>query len=71
MLVVCCNQHSLSAQRFGALVHKGLAAAGRAGQPLATLGPSSVDFPTAPGEPAGLKVAVALRLDGNALASTT
>jgi 23S rRNA (cytosine1962-C5)-methyltransferase len=69
MLVACCNQHSLSAQRFGALLHKGLAAAGRAGRPLATLGPSSVDFPPVAGEPAGLKVAV-LRLDGNALAST-
>ncbi|MGO9829722.1 MAG: class I SAM-dependent methyltransferase [Myxococcaceae bacterium] len=67
LLIACCNQHSLSAERFAALVQKGLAAAGRAGQRVARLGASPVDFPRAPGEPLGLKVEV-LRLDGNALA---
>jgi len=69
MLLACCNQQSLSALRFGALVQHGLATAGRAGRPLVTLGASPVDFPAAAAEAAGLKVTV-LRLDGNALAST-
>lgn len=68
LLLACCNQQSLTAERFLSLVQKGLAAAGRPGRTVAHLGASPVDFPLAEGEPAGLKVEV-LRLDGNALAS--
>jgi 23S rRNA (cytosine1962-C5)-methyltransferase len=68
LLVACCNQQSLSAERFLALVQRGLAESGRSGQPVARLGASPVDFPAVDGEPAGLKVEV-LRLDANALAS--
>lgn len=67
VLVACCNQQSLSVERFGALVRRGLAEAGRACREVTHLGASSVDFPLAQGEPAGLKVEV-LRLDANALA---
>jgi 23S rRNA (cytosine1962-C5)-methyltransferase len=68
LLVACCNQLSLPGERFLALVQKGLGQAGRAGRTVARLGASSVDFPLAAGEAAGLKVEV-LRLDANALAS--
>ena len=67
-LLACCNQQSLSAERFSALVQRGLAASGRRAKPLARLGASGVDFPVRNGEPEGLKVEV-LRLDANALAS--
>jgi 23S rRNA (cytosine1962-C5)-methyltransferase len=67
VLVACCNQQSLSAERFGALVRRGLAEAGRACREVTHLGASPVDFPVADGEPVGLKVEV-LRLDANALA---
>jgi len=69
LLFVCCNQQSLSWERFSALVHQGLATAGRFGHTLGRLGASPVDFPAAPGQPVGLKVEV-LRLDANALALT-
>ena len=69
LLFVCCNQQSLSWERFSALVQQGLATSGRLGHTVARLGASQVDFPTAPGEPVGLKVEV-LRLDANALALT-
>lgn len=69
MLVACCNQQSLSAERFLALVQRGLAASGRMGKQVLRLGASAVDFPVRAGEPGGLKVEV-LRLDANALASS-
>jgi 23S rRNA (cytosine1962-C5)-methyltransferase len=68
LLLACCNQQSLSGKRFGALVQRGLAEAGRKARLLARLGASAVDFPARDGEPVGLKVEV-LRLDGDALAS--
>ncbi len=67
LLLACCNQQSLSRERFGALVQRGLAESGRSGRLVARLGASPVDFPEGPGEPTGLKVEV-LRLDANALA---
>ncbi|MGO9765260.1 MAG: class I SAM-dependent methyltransferase, partial [Myxococcaceae bacterium] len=67
LLIACCNQQSLSVERFAALVQQGLASSGRVGRRVARLGASLVDFPRAAGEPATLKVEV-LRLDANALA---
>ncbi len=68
LLLSCCNQQSLSRERFLALVQRGLDESGRSGRLLARLGASMVDFPVPDGEPMGLKVEV-LRLDGNGLAS--
>jgi 23S rRNA (cytosine1962-C5)-methyltransferase len=68
LLLACCNQESLSPERFGLLVRRGLQEAGRAAQPLRSLRASPVDFPLAPGEAPGLKGEV-LRLGGFALAS--
>lgn len=68
VLIACCNQQSLSAERFFGLVQRGLAASGRPGKRLRRLGASPVDFPERNGESTGLKVEV-LRLDANALAS--
>jgi 23S rRNA (cytosine1962-C5)-methyltransferase len=68
LLVACCNQASLPAERFGALVRRGLAEAGRTARPVRRLSASPVDFPLAPGEQPGLKVEV-LQLGGFALAS--
>jgi len=68
VLLACCNQQSLSSERFVALVQRGLAQAARSGARIEHLGASPVDFPVAKGEAVGLKVEV-LRLDANALAS--
>jgi 23S rRNA (cytosine1962-C5)-methyltransferase len=66
-LIACCNQQSLSAERFGGLVQRGLAESGRKHRTLARLSASPVDFPVLVGEPVGLKVEV-LQLDADALA---
>ncbi len=68
LLVACCNQQSLSVERFRGLLQRGLLLAGRRGESVEHLSASPVDFPSEKGEPMGLKVEV-LRLDANALAS--
>lgn len=55
-LLACCNQASLSAARFTALVQEGVARAGRRVEFKVALGSSSVDFPPAPGAEPALKV---------------
>jgi 23S rRNA (cytosine1962-C5)-methyltransferase len=67
LLIACCNQQSLSPERFAGLLQRGLLEAGRRGERIEHLGASPVDFPAATGEPEGLKVEV-LRLDANGLA---
>jgi 23S rRNA (cytosine1962-C5)-methyltransferase len=67
LLVACCNQQSLSAERFRGLLQRGLLEAGRRGESIEHLVASPLDFPCAEGEPVGLKVEV-LRLDSNGLA---
>jgi 23S rRNA (cytosine1962-C5)-methyltransferase len=67
LLLACCNQQSLSAQRFRGLVERGLHLGGRRGTSVEHLSASPVDFPAEKGEPVGLKVEV-LRLDANGLA---
>ena len=55
-LLACCNVADLEGPRFEAMVHKGLAAAGRSGQVIERLHPSEVDFPPHPSSPTDLKV---------------
>ncbi len=56
LLLACCNVADLDSPRFEAMVHKGLAAAGRAGKVMARLHPSELDFPPHPLSPTDLKV---------------
>ncbi|AGC46883.1 hypothetical protein MYSTI_05606 [Myxococcus stipitatus DSM 14675] len=57
-LVACCNHAGLPMKRFEAMVAEGVALAGRQGRALSSSGPSSLDFPSAPGEEPALKVHV-------------
>lgn len=61
-LLACCNQASVSAARFTALVDEGLARADRRLVSSVVLGPSPVDFPAPPGQAPALKV-IALTLE--------
>ena len=58
LLIACCNLEELPGARFEAQVRDGLQQAGRRGRLVERLGPSRIDFPEAPDEPAGLKVRV-------------
>jgi 23S rRNA (cytosine1962-C5)-methyltransferase len=57
-LVACCNLAALAPRRFEAMISEGVGRAGRQGRSVLTLGPSSVDFPSTPEAPPGLKVNV-------------
>ncbi|MBF5042650.1 class I SAM-dependent rRNA methyltransferase [Aggregicoccus sp. 17bor-14] len=57
-LVACCNHAGLEARRFEAQVRQGALQAGRTVRPVASLGPSALDFPEPPSAPAALKVRV-------------
>jgi 23S rRNA (cytosine1962-C5)-methyltransferase len=56
VLIACCNQVSLPENRFEQMVARGLADASRPARLIRRLGPSAIDFPSAPGKTAGLKV---------------
>jgi 23S rRNA (cytosine1962-C5)-methyltransferase len=62
LLVACCNQASLSAQRFERLLRRGFQGVARRAPQIERLGASPVDFPSAPGKPDALKV-LCYRLD--------
>ncbi|NTX12116.1 class I SAM-dependent rRNA methyltransferase [Myxococcus sp. CA051A] len=57
-LVACCNHAGLPARRFEAMVSEGLSLAGRQGRAVDSSGPSSLDFPSPPGQEPALKVHV-------------
>ncbi|NTX01178.1 class I SAM-dependent rRNA methyltransferase [Myxococcus sp. CA040A] len=57
-LVACCNHAGLPARRFEAMVSEGLSLAGRQGRAVDSSGPSSLDFPSPPGQESALKVHV-------------
>ncbi|MFY2562334.1 class I SAM-dependent rRNA methyltransferase [Corallococcus terminator] len=57
-LVACCNHAGLPARRFEAMVSEGLSLAGRQGRAVGSSGPSSLDFPSPPGQESALKVHV-------------
>lgn len=62
LVLACCNQASLTAQRFENMVRRGFERASRAATLTRRLGASEVDFPTLPGAPGALKI-VAYQLD--------
>ncbi|MCP3057578.1 class I SAM-dependent rRNA methyltransferase [Myxococcus sp. K38C18041901] len=57
-LVACCNHAGLPLKRFETMVAEGIALAGRQGRGLSSSGPSSLDFPSPPGQEPALKVHV-------------
>lgn len=61
-VLACCNQASLTAQRFENMVRRGFERASRAATLTRRLGASEVDFPTLSGAPGALKI-VAYQLD--------
>lgn len=60
MLIACCNLEDLRADAFEGQLRRGLERAGRRGRVVEKIGPSPIDFPEHPGEPAALKVRVLL-----------
>ncbi len=61
-LLACCNQASLTAQRFENMLRRGFERASRAATLTRRLGASEVDFPTLAGAPGPLKI-VAYQLE--------
>lgn len=57
-LVACCNLSNLTAERFEAMVQRGLTKAGRRSRKVSRLGASTIDFPALPGIAPALKVLV-------------
>ena len=60
MLVACCNLEDLGGDAFEAQIRRGLDGVGRRGRVVKRLGPSPIDFPEHPDEPAALKVRAVL-----------
>lgn len=58
LLVACTNLEELPGHRFEAMIDRGVQQAGRRGKLVERLGPSPIDFPATPEEPAALKVRV-------------
>jgi 23S rRNA (cytosine1962-C5)-methyltransferase len=61
-VLACCNQASLSVQRFENMVRRGFEKSSRGATLTRRLGASEIDFPSLPGAPSALKV-LAYQLD--------